>query len=157
MIDSFKALSLRERVLIVLGLITGMFMLAYLYLWEPKMNQLKNLRDVRVPQSEQTLAWVQQALERAQNQPANTTQKIIEGPLLTVIEQTAEKAGVRESIRRMQPNQTGSVKIWMEEVPFDRWLRWLDLLRQQNVFVDRASIAISSPGLVTIRTTLARN
>ena len=121
------------------------------------MNQLKNLRDVRVPQSEQTLAWVQQALQRAQNQPANTTQKIIEGPLLTVIEQTAEKAGVRESIRRMQPNQTGSVKIWMEEVPFDRWLRWLDLLRQQNVFVDRASIAISSPGLVTIRTTLARN
>ncbi len=154
--DTLSSLSLRERLLIGATLLLGLLMLVYLYVWEPKMNQLQNLRDVKVPYSEQTLAWVKQALERAKNQPAGEVEKIIEGPLLTVIEQTAEQAGVRASIRRIQPNQARAVKIWMEEVSFDNWLRWLDMLRQQNVFVDRASIARSSPGLVTIRVTLAR-
>ncbi len=137
-------------------MLLGLLMLVYLYVWEPKMNQLQNLREVKVPYSEQTLAWVTQALERAKTQPVDEVEEIIEGPLLTVIEQTAEQAGVRTSIRRIQPNQSRAVKIWMEEVSFDSWLRWLDMLRQQNVFVDRVSIASSSPGLVTIRVTLAR-
>ncbi len=157
MIDTFTALSLRERILIGAALLVGLLLIAYIYLWEPKMKQLKNLRDIKVPQSEQTLAWVEQALMHAQNSPADARKKIIEGPLLTVIEQTAEKAGVRASIRRMQPNQAQAVKIWMEEVPFDSWLRWIELLRQQNVFVERASIVKHSPGLVTIRVTLGRN
>ena len=154
--DVFVSLSLRERVLVSAALLLGLLMFVYLYVWEPKMNQLRDLRDVKVPSSEQTLAWVKQALERERNKPASEVEKIIEGPLLTVIEQTAEQASVRASIRRIQPNQAKAVKIWMDEVPFDNWLRWLKMLRQQNVFVDRASIAKTSPGLVTIRVTLAR-
>lgn len=154
--DAFVSLSLRERMLVAAALLLGVLMVVYLYVWEPKMNQLQNLRDVKVPNSEQTLAWVKQALAREQNKPDSQVEKIIEGPLLTVIEQTAEQAGVRASIRRIQPNQAKAVKIWMEEVSFDNWLRWLKMLRQQNVFVDRASIAKASPGLVTIRVTLAR-
>ncbi len=155
--DTLSSLSLRERVLIGVAMMVGLLMLAYLYIWEPKYNQLQNLRDVMVPQSEQTLAWVKQALERSKNEPAAKTQKIIEGPLLTVIEQTAEKAGIRPAIRRMQPNQAREVKIWMEEVVFDHWLKWVELLRLQNVSVDRVSIAQFSPGLVNVRLTLARH
>ena len=152
----FSSLSPRERVLVVLAMLVGALMLVYLYAWEPKTRQLDNLRDIQVPASEQTLAWVRQALDQAKNRPGASAEKIIEGPLLTVIEQTAQKAGVRDAIRRIQPNQSRAVKIWMEEVSFDAWLRWLELLRSQNVFVDRASIAKSSPGMTTIRVTLAR-
>jgi type II secretory pathway component PulM len=152
----FSGLSLRERLLISLAGLCTVLMLIYLYIWEPKMIQLQNLRDVKVPQSEQTLAWVKQALENADDRAATDREPIIEGPLLTVIEQTAEKSGVRATIRRMQPNQSRSVKIWMEEVPFNNWLQWLDLLRLQNVYVDRTSIAKTSPGLVRVRVTLAR-
>ena len=157
MADVLSSLSLRERILVALAALVGVLMFVYLYVWEPKFNQLQNLRDVKVPQSEQTLAWVRQALENAKHQTTTPAEKIIEGPLLTVIEQTAEKAGVRSAIRRIQPNQAGAVKIWMEEVAFDNWLRWVELLRLQNVSVDRASIAQSSPGLVTVRVTLARH
>ncbi len=155
--DAFSDLSLRERLLISLASLCAVLILLYLYIWEPKMIQLQNLRDVKVPQSERTLAWVKQALARAEDRTVVDAEKIIEGPLLTVIEQTAEKSGVRAMIRRMQPNQTRSVKIWMEEVPFDNWLHWLELLRLQNVYVDRASIAKTSPGLVRVRVTLARH
>ena len=154
--DAISGLSLRERLLISLVGLCAVLILLYLYIWEPKMIQLQNLRDVKVPQSEQTLAWVKQALKHADGRAAAGGKKIIEGPLLTVIEQTAEETGVRATIRRMQPNQARSVKIWMEEVPFDNWLHWLELLRLQNVYVDRTSIVKTSPGLVRVRVTLAR-
>ena len=157
MLDSFKALSLRERLLISVALAVGVLMIFYLYAWEPKTRELQNLRNVKVPESEQTLAWVKQALQRAKTGAASPGNQIIEGPLLTVIEQTAERAGVRLAIRRIQPNQAQSVRIWMEDVPFDSWLNWVDMLRQQNVYVERASIVRETPGMATIRFTLGRS
>lgn len=143
--------------LIGVAAIFGIVMAVYLYVWQPKMMQLDELRNQKVPQSEQTLAWVKQALESAKNQTSVEREKIIEGPLLTVIEQTAEKARVRSAIRRMQPNQSNAVKIWMDEVNFDHWLDWIDMLRQQNVIVARTGIVNKSPGVVDIRLTLSRN
>jgi len=35
-------------------------------------------------------------------------------------------------------------------------MNWIELLRQQYVVVDRASIAMASPGIVNIRMTVAR-
>lgn len=157
MADYLTSLSLRERVLIGVALLVALLLAAYIYIWEPKMSQLQSLRTQKVPQSEQTLAWVKQALVTAKNQPENTREAIIEGPLLSVIEQTAEKASVRTAIRRIQPNQRQQVKIWMDEVAFDQWLNWIELLRQQNVIVSQASIVNKSPGMADIRLTLSRS
>jgi len=154
---AFNALSLRERALIISMAVLGLVMALYLYAWEPAQQRLVSLRDQKLPESAQTLAWVRQALESAKNQPANKREARIDGPLLTVIEQTAEKAGVRASIRRMQPNQSQEVKIWLDEVTFDAWMNWIELLRQQYVVVDRASIAMASSGIVNIRMTVARH
>ncbi len=151
-----SSLSARER-----GLLSAMGLLAillmfYMLLWEPTQLRLNDLRERQLPQSEQTLAWVKQALANAQNNSSVEVEKIIEGPLLTVIEQTAEKAKVRSAIQRMQPNQNQQVKIWMNEVEFDSWLRWVALLQQQNVEIDRASVATNTPGLVNVRMTVVR-
>ncbi len=157
MAEYFSSLSTRERLLTIAAIIIGLILIAYIYLWEPKMRQLQQLRTQQLPQSEQTLAWVKQALGRAKTQGASGNKKIIEGPLLTIIEQTAEMAKVNTSIRRMQPSQNQDVKIWMDDVEFDRWLVWLDFLKRQNVFVSRTSIINKSPGLVDIRLTLSRS
>ncbi len=151
-----SSLSARER-----GLLSAMGLLAillmfYMLLWEPTQLRLNDLRERQLPQSEQTLAWVKQALVNAENNSSVEVEKIIEGPLLTVIEQTAEKAKVRSAIQRMQPNQNQQVKIWMNEVEFDSWLRWVALLQQQNVEIDRASVATNTPGLVNVRMTVVR-
>jgi len=152
----FSSLSFRERVLVGLGGLVAGLLLFYTLFWEPTQLRLNNLREQQLPQSEQTLAWVRQALASAENRPAGKAEKIISGPLLTVIEQTAEKAQVRAAIQRMQPNQNQEVKIWMDEVLFDRWLQWVGLLQQQNVSIDRASVALSTQGKVNVRMTVAR-
>lgn len=151
-----SSLSSRERGLLAAATLVAILLMFYMLIWEPTQLRLKDLREQQLPQSEQTLAWVKQALATAQNKSTDEVEKIIEGPLLTVIEQTSEKAGVRSSIQRMQPNQNQEVKIWMKEVSFDHWLRWVALLHQQNVEIDRASVASNSPGLVDVRMTVAR-
>lgn len=151
-----SSLSSRERGLLAAATLVAILLMFYMLIWEPTQLRLKDLREQQLPQSEQTLAWVKQALATAQNKSTDEVEKIIEGPLLTVIEQTSEKAGVRSSIQRMQPNQNQEVKIWMKEVSFDHWLRWVALLHQQNVEIDRASVALNSPGLVDVRMTVAR-
>lgn len=152
-----SSLSSRERGLLAAAGLLAVLLMFYMLVWEPTQLRLNDLRERQLPQSEQTLAWVKQALASAENNQANKVEKIIEGPLLTVIEQTAEKAKVRSAIQRMQPNQNQEVKIWMNEVEFDRWLRWVALLHQQNVEIDRASVATNSPGLVDVRMTVARH
>lgn len=151
-----SSLSSRERGLLAAATLVAILLMFYMLIWEPTQLRLKDLREQQLPQSEQTLAWVKQALATAQNKSTDEVEKIIEGPLLTVIEQTSEKAGVRSSIQRMQPNQNQEVKIWIKEVSFDHWLRWVALLHQQNVEIDRASVASNSPGLVDVRMTVAR-
>lgn len=150
------SLSSRERGLLSAAGLLAALLMFYMLVWEPTQLRLKDLRERQLPQSEQTLAWVKQALANAENGQTSKVEKIIEGPLLTVIEQTGEKANVRSAIKRMQPNQNQEVKIWMNEVKFDHWLRWVALLHQQNVQIDRASVVASSPGLVDVRMTVAR-
>ena len=58
MASYFSSLSLRERLLIGIAGFLSIVMVAYFYLWEPKMVQLAQLRDQKVPQSQQTLAAV---------------------------------------------------------------------------------------------------
>lgn len=151
------SLSSRERGLLLAAGLLAVLLMFYMLIWEPAQLRLKDLRERQLPQSEQTLAWVKQALASAGNKSLDKAEKIIQGPLLTVIEQTAEKAKVRSAIKRMQPNQNQQVKIWMDEVSFDGWLRWVALLHQQNVAVDRVSVAANSPGLVDVRMTVARH
>ncbi len=157
MLSAFTSLSFRERMLLSLAALVGLLLVFYTLIWEPTQSRLKDLREQQLPQSEQTLAWVRQALASAENNPGREAEKIIEGPLLTVIEQTSEKAQVRAAIQRMQPNQNQQVKIWMNEVNFDRWLKWVALLNQQNVVIDRASVATKSPGVVDVRMTVVRH
>ena len=156
MMSFVSSLSARERGLLAAASLLAILLMFYMLIWEPPPLRLNDLRERQLPQSEQTLAWVKQALANAESNSSAKVEKIIEGPLLTVIEQTAEKAKVRSQIQRMQPNQNQEVKIWMNKVAFDAWLRWVALLQQQNVEVDRASVATNSPGLVDVRMTVAR-
>lgn len=151
-----SSLSSRERSLLAIAGLVAVLLMFYMLVWEPTRLRLNDLRERQLPQSEQTLAWVRQALASAKNKPSDTVEKIIEGPLLTVIEQTSEKAKVRSTIQRMQPNQNQEVKIWMNEVVFDHWLQWIALLHQQNVEIDRASVAAGSDGMVDVRMTVLR-
>lgn len=79
--------------------------------------------------------------------------------LLSVVDQS-RRAGplASKAPSRLQPEGDTTVRIWLEDVPFDALLRWLaDLQLRYGVRVDTADIERESgPGLVNARITLMR-
>ncbi len=152
-----SSISERERYMLLFAVLFGAAILFYLYLWEPKMAELEDLRTNKLPESTQTLAWVKQALANAEANKGVQKPKKIQGPLLTVLEQTAQTVKVRDAIQRIQPDQNNAVKVWLSDVVFDDWLKWLDLLKAQGVVVQNSGIVRKSPGMVDIRMTVGRS
>jgi general secretion pathway protein M len=153
------SLAARERQMIGFGLIAVVAIVLWAILWEPLQQRLSELRD-EVPQKQATLAWMQsqssyvqqlkaQAQTRAQ-QPTDAT------PLVTVIEQTAADVNIRNVIRRIEPEDNNSVKVWLTEAYFDPWIQWAEVLKQRGVQVAQATVDKSANDTVTIRATFTR-
>ena len=150
-----SALNPREQRLIVLAGILVTVAVMYIYVLEPRYQRLDMLRS-QVPALNQDLQWMQQQLSANRELMGGTGQPVADRPpLLTVIEQTASQAGLRQQISRMAPAEEGRVRVWFDGVPFDPWLRWLDSVRRQNISVHAANIVRDEQGKVDVRLTVS--
>ncbi len=151
----WRSLSARERSLLGIGLVAVIASIVYVSVLEPRYQRLKTLRN-QVPAQLADLEWmkdqVRQHRELLAGQGAGSS--VPSQPILTTVEQSATRAGLRENIVRMQPAERGSVRVWFDDVAFDPWLRWVDALRRQNVTIAAVNIDRSGPGRVNIRVTL---
>jgi len=154
----WRDLNARERSVLSLGALAVVSILLYALVWEPWQSDLRRLRQ-QVPQQKTTLAWMQQQaaavkplLQRIAR--ANPGRDL---PLLTVVEQTAREAGLRDAIRQMQPGDEGEVRIWIQDAYFDPWLKWTETLRKQGIESSAVTVNRSpQPNRVNIRMTLVR-
>lgn len=150
-----RSLSSRERMLLALGLIALAATIIYVAVLEPRYQRLRMLR-AQVPAQQADLAWMQEQVRRygpllARQESAEGLQRL---PLLTIVEQTSTRAGLRANITRMQPADQGSVRVWFDDVPFDPWLLWLDSLGRQKISVSAVNIDRADEGKVNVRLTL---
>ena len=154
----WQDLNVRERWMLGGGGFAVLAILVYALAWEPWRMELRQLRK-QVPVQKATLAWMQEQADAVKPLRARAGRDD-EGrdlPLLTVVEQTAREAGLRDAIRQMQPGEEGDVRIWIQDVYFDPWLLWTEQLRKQGVDSSAVSVNRSAqPNRVNIRMTLAR-
>lgn len=156
--ERFAALTPREQLVLVVGAVAALIIIVYTFAWRPWQDELSRLR-AQVPQKEQTLAWMQ-----AQAGQVKTLSEASAGaptetglPLLTLIERSANEADIRKAITRMSPgDEEDQVRVWMDNADFDRWLRWLESLKQSGVEVAEANVDRSAENQVNIRATLQR-
>ena len=78
--------------------------------------------------------------------------------LLAIVDQSRKASAIDKPPSRLQPEGENTVRIWLEDVPFDPLVRWLgDLHVRYGVRVEAADIQRESgPGLVNVRLTLVR-
>lgn len=156
MIDRMES---REKLIVFGGGALAVLIVAYFFVWEPWQVRLEQLRQ-QVPNKQQTLTWMQEQ-SRTLQLLLNKTRTGGDNsgvPLLTVVEQSAANASVREFIRRMAPGDSPSqVKVWLTEANFDVWLAWLEALRNSGVEVVSANVSSAKDSKVTIRVTLERS
>jgi len=79
--------------------------------------------------------------------------------VLSVIQTTAKKGSVDKAIKQMVPNNESEVRVVLEDVDFNKWLRWVDELSLTygvNVLQVKADRVEKKPNLAEVRLTFTR-
>lgn len=153
-------LQARERKVISIGAGLLVLFVLYFYVWEPWHKSIANYRET-LPQKRADLQWMKaQSDWVARMQGVDTGEPVREQglPLLTVVEKTAQQSGLRANIKQMTPgDRSHEVKIWLSQVNFDKWLRWVEQMKlQDSIEVKAVDVQQVDAGIVEVRATLSR-
>jgi len=154
----WSARNARERWLLGGGGLLVLVVLPYVAIWEPLVERRAYLQD-RVAEQRQDLAWMRSAAEEIQarnGESASAEPVTDERSLLSLVDRAARDAGIDDQLSRAQPDGDGTLRVWMDRVPFDELMGWLDGL-QRAAGVEVAALTVErtqDDGLVNARLTL---
>lgn len=144
----------REQRIVLGGLVALGVVFLWLGVWEPIASSRAELRS-DVSRLSTDLAWMQQVSDQVrrrgaqQRQPASTGAG---GSVLTLIEVSANAAGIKQALGRVQPEGSGA-RLAFDEVGFDSLVGWLnDLENRHGLQISQLAVDVSSsPGMVSAR------
>jgi general secretion pathway protein M len=155
----WESLAERERRLLSVGVLVLALLLAYLFVVEPLQNELKTATAER----EAKTALFHKLQGAAAEADALRARQVVAGSLpdgadaRSLVQQSAEAAGLKEQMRNVGSGDAGTVKLGLEQARFDTALLWLVTLRQQYGLRVEAFSATrgSAPGDADVDVTLA--
>ena len=135
-------------------------LLTYLFLWLPFTQQVEKKKTL-VENQQATLRWMMQSvaeIETFKQRQASAIRSSSNETLLTLVDRTAKQNQLRQFIKRLKPDGSTAVQIWVEQAPFDSLIQWLGLLvNQHGIFL--ASVNVDrhdKPGMVNAKLNLQR-
>lgn len=145
----WSSLAMREQQLLSVAAIAVVIAILYWGIWTPVANAQQTALKQRDAQLS-TLNYVKQtanqiaALSQAGNRPRSS------GSISSIATQAA--TSYQLEITRMQP-QGKQLRLWMDDVPFDALLGFLDyLVQEKGLSLDTIDIAkAETAGMVTVR------
>lgn len=144
----------REQRIVLGGLVALGVVFLWLGVWEPIAASRAELRsDVSTLSAD--LAWMQQVSDQVRRRGAQQRQPTSAGAggsVLTLIEVSANAAGIKQALGRVQPEGRGA-RLSFDEVGFDALVGWLnDLENRHGLQISQLAVDISSsPGMVSAR------
>jgi len=154
----FEALQPREQLIVAAGALFALLALIYLALWQP-FALARSHAAAALDSSRALAARIEQI--GAQAQQSHAGGQSVVGPevsLLSAVDQASKDGTLGKAPSRMQPDGDKQVRVWVEDVPFDAVLRWMDDLqkryavRVEGVTLERRPAA----GTVNARLSLVR-
>jgi general secretion pathway protein M len=155
----WATLAERERRALGTGAVALALILAYVAGWQP-LAKARHQREAALAEA-RSLAVTLEKLAVEVQRRRGTGGGQVQGAgqsLLAVVDASRKASSMTKPPSRLQPEGEATVRIWLEDVPFDALLRWLnDLQLRYGVRVDNADIEReSASGLVNARLTLMR-
>jgi len=146
-------LNARERLILVSGASVLLFLLVFLFIWEPMVKEQSRLQDV-VVKLRADKVWMQQAARQVKQLRGNGA--VARQPvtsLLGVINSTARPVLKGAELKRVEEDRNAGVRVWIESVAFDDLAIWLgDLKRRYGIDASSVSVErIARPGRVNVR------
>ncbi len=154
--DWFAGLEPRERMLISGGAAVLLVLLLYVMIWEPISDNYRALKE-GVAQQKQTLVWMKQSAAKIKAlQRSRPGARGLGGrSLLAVVDKSARSSGLGEAIKRIEPEGSKGVKVWLEGVAFDPMILWLGkLTKTYRIETSIITIEPQGNGRVNARLTL---
>ena len=145
----WNGLAYREQQLLgacAVVLVIGIF---YWGIWSP-LNQAEHDALEDVQKAQRTLTDIKQKANRIIALKKNDTKTTSGGSLSRIISASARAYGL--TITRMQP-QGNKIQVWMDEVPFEALLSYLDdIVQSKGLILDNLDIAeTDTSGIVKVR------
>lgn len=130
----WAGLAPRERRILVLGAVALGLILAWVAVWEPLLQGRSALRS-DVARLSAEAVWMEQVADdvrrRARLEQRAPALPGAGGSVLTLIEVSANAAGLRSALTRVQPEGEGA-RLIMDAVGFDALMGWLAELEQRQ-------------------------
>lgn len=160
-LERFRAwwagLAPRERQIVGAGSALLAVTFLYLAVWEP-LSGLRVRREEALVEARTLAVRLEQMAADAQRNRGGGAVSGADQSLALVVDQSVKSSRLGKAPSRLEPEGDATVRVWLEDVPFDAVLRWLnDLQTRYGVRVDNADIEReSAAGLVNVRLTLMR-
>ena len=153
-------LSRRERTILAWGALVALALLLYTAVTEPLEARLRDKRESA--EAQMRLLVTLQGVVSSYNGLSGEGGREIQGrdaSLLTVIDQSAGRNGLKPAIKRLSPEGDDKVRLRLETAPFDPLARWLaTLTTDYGIRVDTITVrAGERPGQVDGNLVLQRN
>lgn len=152
----FRTLAPRERVMLTICAVVVLITLLYFAGWKPLVDAHVR-REASLERARGIATRIEQAAAEAKAAgPARTVNSSTS--LVAAVDQTSRSQTLGKAPSRVQPEGDREVKVWIDDVPFDNLLRWLQELEQKyGIQTSSAEIERSSaPGVVNVRVSLVR-
>lgn len=154
-----ESLAPRERLMVMAAAGLVVLLLVYALIWSPLRGGYRAMQDTVAVQRD-TAAWMQESallLAQLRRNSSSAGQGLGGQSLLSLADSTARAGGLAGALKRVEPDGSDSVKVWLEGASFDQLIKWLDSLAERyGVSADTVSVerTADAAGRVNARLTL---
>ena len=155
--DWLQGLDPRERLLFAVAAGVLALLVLVLMVWAPIRSAYSTLQS-DVAEQRETVLWMQASAARLSQLKGGggNVQGLGGRSLLAVTDSTARASGLGPALRRVEPEGSDSVKVWLEGASFDVLVKWLGTLSMTHG-IDAESATLErgdATGKVNARLTL---
>jgi len=159
LINSFKSrwygLQTREQKILRRSAIIVGLLLFYLLIIDPVYSARDNAQQRLHAAQEAFSVMQQQAFDLKAFSPNPGVSG--SGSLLTQVESSAQKEGLRNALKRLQPSGDNQIQVNLEGASYNQLIQWLSKLHQQGVRAQRVDIQLDRKSdLLGVQLLLAR-
>ena len=143
----------REKLVVIWGGAFLLIVLGYVLVVTPLRSDLVNM-EAAVFSKKAELVWMQDGAIKAKQLTALRSNKSAVSPL-KIIDQAARKYGIDSSLKRVDPGETGKIKVWFENLVFVDFMRFLrGIGGGRGLVITNLSVErLDAPGIVNARVT----
>mgnify|MGYP001827342260 CR=1 FL=1 len=125
----FQGLGSREQMLLGAGAIVLVLLLVYGLVWAP-LGEGYNTMKTRVSAQRDTAEWLEQGAQTLQQlkRRAPAARGLGGKSLLAMADSTARSNGLGPSLKRVEPEGSRNVRVWLDDASFDLVVKWLGTL-----------------------------